>query len=70
MAQELDFDRDSRDLDARIAYVWDVVVMANEGDPTACTYIDYLYDCDPDLLEAAQEYGRAFAIADIEGYYA
>lgn len=49
---ELDFNTDRADL---VAYVADKVLLAEAGDEQAINYIEYLWDADPDLLDAARE---------------
>lgn len=51
--QELDFTQDRA---ALVEYVADKLILAECGDKQAMSYIEFLWDDNPDLLMDAQDY--------------
>lgn len=62
--RELDFNEDRA---ALVDYVADKLLLAELGDPQAMSYIEYLWDEDPELLADAQDLVRS--LDNLEEYY-
>ena len=62
--RELDFNEDRA---ALVDYVADKLLLAELGDKQAMSYIEYLWDEDPELLSDAQDLVRV--LDNLEEYY-
>lgn len=62
--RDLDFNEDRA---ALVDYVADKLLLAELGDQQAMSYIEYLWDEDPELLSDAQDLVRV--LDNLEEYY-